>query len=173
MNKEALHKVIARLHVQQVYISALNLKVDPEFTPAAFADPTSSLYAWKTPGATMQELTDAEGRQTRIVKFTFETNTKIAKNTTGKPFPDHYRPPESDVIAEIEATFVADYAISGDDELDQKGIQEFAQLNLPYHVWPYWREQLQNIATRALIPIPMLPFYRVPVQSQPINKGDK
>lgn len=65
--------------------------------------------------------------------------------------------PDSDsVLAEITATFAASYARN---ECSDEGVKAFGKLNVPYHVWPYWRELLQNTLARMKLPSVTLGMY--------------
>jgi hypothetical protein len=171
MNKMALDKVLKRLHIQQVYVSHLSLKVDEAYFPGAFAEPTSSLFAWRPSALSFQEVTDADGKKLKFSKMKLATVAKIVKNKTGQPLPSNYEPKAEEVVAEISIVFVADYLVSGEGEIDQEGLRVFAQHNLAYHVWPYWREHLQSIAVRAVLPVPALPFYQVK-QEEPKEQAE-
>lgn len=65
--------------------------------------------------------------------------------------------------AAIEAVLIADYSMEhnpGEDALEQ-----FAQQNASFHVWPYWREFVSNQCLRMNLPKLVLPtrqFYRPP-----------
>lgn len=58
-------------------------------------------------------------------------------------------------IATIEGQFAAQYAVLG--ELDDTGLQVFAEKNAYIHVWPYAREYLANTALRMNLPKCVLP----------------
>lgn len=40
-------------------------------------------------------------------------------------------------------------------------VQQFADANGIFNVWPYWREMVHTLAHRMELPLPMLPLYRV------------
>lgn len=62
---------------------------------------------------------------------------------------------ETDIKAFIEADFIAEYQIAKD--LEQECIDEFAQHNASFHVWPYWREFLSSQCERLRLPRVILP----------------
>jgi hypothetical protein len=57
---------------------------------------------------------------------------------------------EPRVHAVIEAEYIAEYEMS--EPLNDASIDEFALNNASYHVWPYWRELLNNQCTRMHLP---------------------
>lgn len=60
--------------------------------------------------------------------------------------------------AKVEATFIANYVSS--EELDKECLDEFARVNVGYHVWPYWREFVQSACNRAGTDPIIVPLYR-------------
>lgn len=163
MNHEALAKVIPRLAIQQVYTSYISLKTNEDYA-SVVGDITSSQLSWGTKDLRVQTVADETGKTLNFAKIRFGTLAKIVRNKTDGQLPQNHVPEEADILAEIEIIFVADYLILGDGELDTEGAGEFAVHNTPYHIWPYWREYLQQLASRANLPVPTLPFYQVQQQ---------
>lgn len=62
---------------------------------------------------------------------------------------------EPPVHARVEAEFIAEYLMKA--PLEEDCINEFAQKNASYHVWPYWRELLMNHCARMHLPRLVLP----------------
>jgi len=62
---------------------------------------------------------------------------------------------EPDVKAFIEAYFIAEYRMT--EDLEPECIDEFAQHNASFHVWPYWREFLSSQCERLRLPRVVLP----------------
>ncbi|SOB74576.1 hypothetical protein SAMN04488490_0061 [Marinobacter sp. LV10R510-11A] len=67
---------------------------------------------------------------------------------------------EPEVFANIEAEFIAEYAL--DKEIEQTCIDEFAVQNASLHVWPYWREFLASQCERLRLPRIVLPTWQLP-----------
>ena len=47
------------------------------------------------------------------------------------------------------------------DEFDEAAITEFFGKQVPFNMWPYYREFLQSLALRARVPIPTIPPFRI------------
>lgn len=163
MNHEALAKVIPRLAIQQVYVSSISLKTNEDYVPVV-GEVTGSQLSWGSKDLRVQSLADETGKTLNLAKIRFGTLAKIVRSKGDGQFPENYAPDPADILAEIEVVFVADYLIIGEGELDKEGVGEFAIHNTPYHIWPYWRESLQQLASRANLPVPTVPFYQVPKQ---------
>lgn len=71
--------------------------------------------------------------------------------------------------AYIEALFVAEYRLQ--EDFDRACIDAFALQNVSYHVWPYWREFLQNQCTRMHLPRVIMPTIQLAQNSVPKGKG--
>lgn len=65
-------------------------------------------------------------------------------------------PVEPDVLARIEATFMAEYEMKG--PVDQPALDEFALYNAPFNVWPFWREYVSSQANRMNLPKATMPL---------------
>ena len=50
---------------------------------------------------------------------------------------------------------------------------EFTAHNMPYHLWPYYREFAQNLALRLRVPLPTIPSFRVPKSHQRLSGESK
>ncbi len=72
--------------------------------------------------------------------------------------------PDENIIAVVDAEFAVVYAlVEGREEPSDDALNEFAALNVPFNVWPYWRELLQSTSMRmGLSPIvlPLRHFQR-------------
>lgn len=58
----------------------------------------------------------------------------------------------------IEARFSAIYMMK--HELNEDALREFGRYNVPYHVWPYWREYAQSTLSRMGVEPVSIPVYR-------------
>ncbi|OTP69474.1 hypothetical protein PAMC26577_31015 [Caballeronia sordidicola] len=108
---------------------------------------------------------DPDGGIINASVLTFRANTRliIASDKGNGPRPEHEEIPSDELLGELEAEFRCTYLVQGikGNELDQDGLKEFAQTNVAYHFWPYWRELIQSMTARVKLPIPTLPSYTV------------
>ena len=61
------------------------------------------------------------------------------------------------IEAWVEAEFAAEYRLL-DKNLDENSLIVFANENVSYHVWPYWREFVASQVTRMNLPKTTLPM---------------
>lgn len=74
---------------------------------------------------------------------------------------DEETEPDEDVspLVEIKVTFGARY--ESNEKLSQEQMEAFAERNVGYHVWPYWREYVQSSCMRLNIEPIEIPLYLV------------
>ena len=65
-----------------------------------------------------------------------------------------------DVLLSITATFMAVYSIPEPSSYSPDDLQCFARLNGTYNVWPYWRELVHTMGSRAGLPGLVVPVFR-------------
>jgi hypothetical protein len=66
---------------------------------------------------------------------------------------------EAEALAQIEATYVAEYRTS--EDLPEDALKAFAFRNASYHVWPFWREFLASQCNRMNLPRVSLPLQSI------------
>ena len=174
MNKEALHKVLEHLHVQAAYPTKVEAKVAQWFDRRQVFGSFTRIN-WTTGDISVAEIAypgEGEGSEPQAVnfmKFLVCTRTRIVRiGEDGVPA-DADDLNEDDVVLDLQADFAVEYAVANvkPDELPQDGVEEFASHNMPYHLWPYFRQFAQDMAMRFQVPIPTIPSYRVPKSHQP------
>jgi hypothetical protein len=63
---------------------------------------------------------------------------------------------EPEVLARIEATFIAEYEIV--EPTEKPALDEFAIYNAPFNVWPFWREYVASQCNRMNLPKATMPL---------------
>lgn len=61
------------------------------------------------------------------------------------------------------ARYRATYSVGPSEDLSDDDIEQFAQWNAVFNVWPYWREFVGTILDRADLPRIAVPIMRIPV----------
>lgn len=67
---------------------------------------------------------------------------------------------EPEVLFEMKTLYCANYMCKNRDELSDEALQEFAQSNVGFHVWPFWREYVQSTCMRMGIHPITIGFYQ-------------
>ncbi|MDP8224418.1 MAG: protein-export chaperone SecB [Candidatus Lernaella stagnicola] len=102
--------------------------------------------------------------QPKVLRHVKEHELEIFITFTIKPIDENL-----DVFA-ISATYRLVYTYPDDYDPKKKEIDDFANHNAPFNVWPFWRELFHSITGRMDIPFPPLPLYRVPVGDEGVGK---
>lgn len=69
----------------------------------------------------------------------------------------------------VTAEFKLAYTLENRKGINRKDLLEFARINAPFNVWPYWREFVQNTTMRMGIP-PIVLRLRPPVFAQAVKQ---
>ena len=75
----------------------------------------------------------------------------------------------------LNATFELRYSINREVALTKQQLSAFAQVNVLYNAWPYWRELVQDMAARMGLPRLVVPVFRVarPTTGSPAGQKDR
>jgi preprotein translocase subunit SecB len=76
---------------------------------------------------------------------------------------------DPDVYFEIEADFMVEYDIKCD--VSQDAIKLFADLNSVHNVWPFWRQHVFDIVSRARLPQLEVPLFSVTPSAASRDEG--
>ncbi|SAL88217.1 hypothetical protein AWB74_08457 [Caballeronia arvi] len=167
MNVEALQKVRDHLAVQEVYPSKINLRVSDHFDPMSGDQDSYSRIVWAVTGVHGRDIQmlaeDGTETTASVLIFRASTRVMIVADKGSGPRPEDEEVPPSEILGELEVDFRITYLVQGikGDGLDQEGLKEYANANVPYHFWPYWREIMQSLSARAKLPVPTLPLFLV------------
>ena len=85
------------------------------------------------------------------IRWVRELKPRKRKARSGEPASS-----DPEVLGRIEATFVAEYDLV--EEVSREALDEFAQRNAPWHVWPYWREYVASQCGRMNLPKVAMPM---------------
>lgn len=70
---------------------------------------------------------------------------------------------ETGDAASLDATFVLSYLLPQAFDAEERCYSQFAEVNGPYNVWPYWRELVQTATGRIGLSGITVPVFRPPV----------
>lgn len=143
-----LQSAIDSLQIEDVYLHVSQATCVNDFDPKYFPDfnllAVQQMQAVR--GTSLVELDNAK----QLLRVFVVLGTRWVE-----PLTETQADGEPKVCALIEAEFVAEYFLK--EKLEQNCIDEFAQKNAIYHVWPYWRELLASQCERMRLPRLTLP----------------
>ena len=148
MDKQALEQAIKACAITDVYLRNSTVRLNDEFDPTVPDQRLDVEYRIETKH---REEISRDG--VNLLRVYVDAGLRYLP---AKKDEDNKAP----VLAEIAAQFVAVYLISG-EKPQEECLNEFAKLNAPYHIWPYWREYAQSLCMRHRLPAVMLPMLSV------------
>ncbi|MDE2784250.1 MAG: hypothetical protein OXK77_14940 [Gemmatimonadota bacterium] len=74
-------------------------------------------------------------------------------------------------VVDIEAEFLVVYRTTTTSPFPTDALRHFARLNGTYNAWPYWRELVQNMTTRAGMAGITVPVFRPRVREVEVQKS--
>lgn len=89
---------------------------------------------------------------------------RFEAHSTSDGEPDHR-------VADIEAEFLVVYRTNATSPFPTDALRHFARLNGTYNAWPYWRELVQNMTTRAGMSGITVPVFRPRVQEVEVQES--
>lgn len=171
MNKQALDRAAQELLIEGVYLIDSTIRLHPDFVPQLYSDDLRPQYRAGPTGNYRQLEFSDEGATDEhphgMVRFEFAVGVRLVDGYAEEDTV------EQTVHFEINARFAASYYLK--DGLDDKALQEFANYNVGYHVWPYWREYVQSTCSRVGLPPIPVPLYKIPLPASksPASKKSK
>ncbi|MCC5855147.1 MAG: hypothetical protein JJU10_05600 [Idiomarina sp.] len=167
MNQEKIDVAVANLSIDQVLLKQSKLTISDDFIPRY--DKTKFDISFKRQLkryaiGTFKEV--LEGNKNFII-FTYACGIRLTKkndidaeevseDTTSSS--DEQNTQSSNVYLQLESEFSCYYWLK-DHDIDEDCVNEFGTHNVPYHVWPYWREHVQSTLAKAGIENVSMPFY--------------
>lgn len=142
-NSKKLQRAIDHLTIQDVYIKSTQSQCNEDFDPKTTE--LDELLVQQMHSVQKSEVLKIN-ESGLLVRIYVRLGTRwVTPNDNEEP----------DVKAFIEADFIAEYRMT--EDLEQECIDEFAQHNASFHVWPYWREFLSSQCERLRLPRVVLP----------------
>ena len=155
MNTEGLKKAIDSLSVLDVYMNSSKAYCAKDFDPKRF-NVNQLKYQFKHMVTGSQTaLFEEELKGQALFKVFIDVGCRFVPQEDADKGKE-----EPTVLAEIEATMVAEYLLS-DVSLDEDSLKVFALENASFHIWPFWREYLTNMCNRMNLPKIAVPTFQV------------
>ncbi len=160
IKNELLRQAYKRLNIANVYLHETTTSIDKEFIPHIYAAEEKLNFQYRHDVSERQrmELASDNDEITYLWRFFAKVGARfVALKDDG-----------DDVKAEIVATFIGEYQQTDLESFNEEALDIFGKENVLYHVWPYWREYLQNMCARMKLPEVTLPM--LIMQSKTNNK---
>lgn len=149
MNQEKFAEICKKLEIKGIHLANHEGRVRDDFAPG---EPESEGVTQSFSAVTGV----SKSEQTNEYIFKFSAGVRLVEKEHQE---DSIKENTNDyTLLEVKADFYAVYSFS--QELNEEELQLFAEHNVVYNVWPYWREYVQNTCFRMNIPPFQIPFFR-------------
>jgi len=117
-----------------------------------------------SPSPEYQTLLD-ENKRKGIMLFGFDAGVRLVDSSLNEK-------DDGFLQLEILATYEIEYQLIKPSEFSEDAMSHFLNLNVPHHVWPYWREFIQSMSSRIGIPEIIIPFMipNLPKENKKVKK---
>lgn len=165
MSNDLLQKAIHCLAISDVYLRDTRATLHKDFDPKIAGQQLDTMLRF---GAERVDQIDAEQiagageakQAVKLVRIHLAVGLRFMSGGLGDDAQKNPDEISKQVKAEIVASYIAEYRVTCND-LDLDAIQEFAQRNAGYHVWPYWREYVQSVCSRMHLPAVIMPMFQL------------
>lgn len=148
-----------KLDIRHIYISKSGSALLNDFDPMKPNQLLSGLFKIDTIGADVKTAIDNETKiEHRILRFFVQAEMIYILGETSEEEMKDNELNKTKQVSEVGATYCVEYAIKSEIELTPDEIKEFGKVNVPYHVWPFWREYVQSTCNRMNLPVTTLPM---------------
>jgi hypothetical protein len=150
LEAEALKGAIGKLSIQGVFLINNQSKISEEFSPSDFKakDYTSQGFSRRLHIGLDESILDYGFNVAVGLRMVRKDDAKKAKGSETDDF----------TCMEVRAQFLAVYKAS--EILTDEEQEAFHRNNVLYHVWPYWREFVQQMGWRMGAPFMAVPMLK-------------
>lgn len=166
MSTDAFNFLLNHIAFQQAFPSKIDFSIAEQYDPRQVLQ-TFTRVNWASGDVAVAEMDVIDGDGTKkitMMRFSISTRTRVVKYGEAGIPADSVEPEEADVLMDARITFMMEYLVSGAnvDDFDQAAIEQFTGKQVPFNMWPYFREFIQSLAMRSRIPVPVLPPFQLP-----------
>lgn len=165
MDTELLKSAQQSLRVTDVALRATHVALADGFEPKYDGNSAEAQFMQRTSRFEVLEQTNGDQKRKLFrvfvdlgVRWVRKPKETDSSERVGEPLEAG-----QDILALIEATFIAEYEMSADVAPD--ALNEFALHNAPWHIWPYWREYVASQCARLNLAKIALPLQCLPIPS--------
>ncbi|MDN5923980.1 MAG: hypothetical protein L0H70_03155 [Xanthomonadales bacterium] len=176
MDEKLLRVAQDGLHIIDIALRASRASLADKFEPKYEHPAIEPQFMLRTARSEVMEISNGDAKRElfRVFVDLGVRWVRAPKRGKGKPAKRTAAADEKpDVLAMIEATFIVEYEMP--ETIEQAALDEFALHNVPWHVWPFWREFVASQCMRLNLPKVAMPMQCLAPQpnGQETPKGRK
>jgi len=171
-NSADLQKAIKCFAIKDIYIRESHWEMSPSFDPSVPTRIRVELHV-DTTGVELGSI-QAEGNPAQHYMRVHVSTGMRFMDSSSRDDGEQAEQNSGNVKAELRTTFVAEYHNNCPGDISQESIDVFAKRNAPFHVWPYWREHIHSVVTKARLPPFTLPMFALGnSEEKPVEAAEK
>ena len=158
MNTELIREAANHLNIEAVNLCANSVALDPNFNPRMDQGEIGLSLEWGTRRTVLAKMQRVGTEEFDLVWHVWFRGVarlyrgEVKEEASERPAP----------LAEISADFLLQYSFRDDWTPNPEALHEFSIHNVPIHVWPYWREWVNNVTMRIGLPSVILSMHMLP-----------
>lgn len=151
----AFQKAKDNLKIKSVTMRNSIIELNNDIEPFQLNDFETETQSYREPAKVKQMYFKSNEKEHWEYSFFYSVGIRLVESNGAEQ--DSEADEEPNVLVVITAVYSALYR--SEIQLEKEAIDAFAEENVGYHVWPYWREFVQSSAGRLNVPAPEIPFY--------------
>lgn len=149
MDKELIKQAIEALELIDIYVYSSSVNRHHDIFSDSYPEKMEQQDKLGVKGYCIE----SDSSENKIIRAKVKLGSRFIERKTNEIDDD-----EINVLAEIEANFIAEYSVHG--EISEESLSEFMKFNVVHNVWPFWREFAFRNASEAKLPRPIIPLMR-------------
>jgi len=164
MNKSSVEKVATGvIAIDGIFLLNSNIDIKPDWNPALDNGNKYSVQ-YRASSAGWQEINQDP---LPLMLFDFLVGVRLLREEHLETVTQHPETASDYILAEITATFRGHYRLQQNPQASEQDLKDFADVNVGFDVWPFWREYLQATCLRTGLPLIPLPVYKLSEPKSP------
>ncbi|HGF3746758.1 TPA: hypothetical protein ACF4EY_000046 [Vibrio parahaemolyticus] len=160
MSESLLNEAVSNLAIENIVLKDMAVKTHEDFDPDLVPDDIFENGQSFRSVVRVQSFSQDDEEQISLYRYTYSLGLRFipteqrALHEAGEIEFDELEP-----YIEFTASFLADYHAA--KELEKDSVDLFGDKHVGFHIWPYWRELVQNSCNRLGIDAVSIPPYRI------------
>ena len=156
--QELLTDAARKLRILDIFVRSSQCRVSDDVIPTNAEKNLAFQYRFQTSRERTCIMSDPESAgKVEIVEYLVTAQARFLSQDHIKDDSPTEDLEKGALFGEVSATFSAVYLRN---DCSSEGLSAFGRHNVPLHVWPYWRELLQNTLPRMRLPPITLGMYQ-------------
>lgn len=161
--EEYFQKAKDHLIPRDIYLKDSKLHFNKNFEPKYYIGQLASQLKLQFKGTQTATITEKQGEEEvsiRLFRAEMELGVRIVDPQISSIEDQDSEKALDCIKAELTGHFIAEYMIDIDD-IESEALKLFADRNVTYHIWPFWREFVMDMMQRARLPRVVIPTLQI------------